>query len=79
MGNEEQWLPSASCRSDRAPVENVSMGMMPLEHASVEPRMSNLASIGLVGIENVFGIERAYIHQAIRDQTAAQRAHGGLR
>ena len=41
-GNEEQWLPSASCSSDRAPVENVTLGPRPIGHARVEPRMSNL-------------------------------------
>ena len=42
-GNEEQWLPSSSCSSDRAPVEKVSLGTRPIEQESVEPRMSKLA------------------------------------
>ncbi len=53
-GNEEQWLPSASCSSDRAPVENVSLGTRSVEHASVEPRMSNLVWIRSVRIEDMF-------------------------
>ena len=42
VGNEEQWLPSASCSRDRAPVENETLGSRPIGRASVEPRMSNL-------------------------------------
>ena len=41
-GNEEQWLPSASCSSDRVSVENVTLDARLIGHASVEPRMSNL-------------------------------------
>ena len=48
MGKEEQWFPSASLSSDRVPVENSSTGPRPVEHASVEPRTSNLhESVGV--------------------------------
>lgn len=65
MGNDEQWLPSASCSSDRAPVESASLGTRPIEHASVEPRMSNLVRIRSVCTDNISWVERVDLHQAI--------------
>ena len=49
-GKEEQWLPSASCKSDRvSPEKNVGLGMRVVELASVEPMMSKLESLGSSG------------------------------
>lgn len=44
-GNEAQWLPSASCSSDRAPFRTLAPETRPLELESAEPRISNLAWI----------------------------------
>ena len=53
MGNEEQWLPSASCSRDRVLDENVWVDTVSIEDASVEPRMSKLVCVRSVCSKNM--------------------------